>query len=134
MTDFAWRKDLSQAFGTITRPVASVYIKADDGQWHALTMLIDSGADASVMSRSFGELFGHNIKKGRKVPMKGFGEQVVIAYVHTMEIKIGEHVVKADVLVADSNKVPNVLGRKDVFDLFEIQFKNTSKTTRFIRK
>ena len=134
MTDFAWREELSEFFGKIKRPIAAVSIKSDDGKWHAITMLIDSGADASVMSRSFGELFGHNIKKGRKVPMKGFGEQVVIAYVHTMEIKIGKHVIKADVLVADDNNVPNVLGRKDVFNLFEIQFKNRKSLTRFIRK
>jgi len=111
-----------------------VLIKAEDGKWHALTMHIDSGADASVLNRSFGELFGHNIKRGKRIQMKGFGEEVIIAYIHTMDIKIGRHIVKAKVAVAENDKVPNVLGREDIFNLFEIQFKNVKRTTRFIRK
>lgn len=134
MTDFAWREELSESFGKVKRPIAGVSIKAKDGKWHALTMYIDSGADASVLSRSFGELFGHNVKQGQRIRMKGFGEEEIIAYVHTMDIKIGEHAIEAKVAVAENNNVPNVLGRKDIFDLFEIQFKNTRKLTRFIRK
>jgi len=134
MTDFAWREELSESFGKVKRPIAGVFIKAKGGDWHAMTMYIDSGADASVLSRSFGELFGHNVKQGQRIRMKGFGEEEIIAYVHTMEIKIGGHVIKAKVAVAENDNVPNVLGRKDVFNLFEIQFKNIIEVTRFIRK
>lgn len=64
MIDFSWREDLSESFGKVKRPVAEIFIKDKEGSWRAFTMIIDSGADASVMNRSFGELFGHDIEKG----------------------------------------------------------------------
>lgn len=134
MIDFSWREDLSESFGKVKRPVAEIFIKDKEGSWRALTMIIDSGADASVMNRSFGELFGHDIAKGRRIRMKGFGEGEIIAYVHTMMLKIGEHEIEAKVAITDIEKGPNVLGRKDIFNAFEIQFKNLEECTRFLRQ
>ncbi len=134
MIDFAWRDELSESFGRVKRPVAEVFIKDIKGDWRAITMYVDSGADASVLNRSFGELFGHNVKKGQRIRMKGFGEEEIIAYVHAMELKIGKHEVKAKVVIAENDKVPNVLGRKDIFNIFEIQFKNLKECTRFLKK
>jgi len=134
MIDFAWREELSESFGRIKRPIAEVFIKDENGKWRALTMYIDSGADASVLSRSFGELFGHDVEKGKRIRMKGFGEEEIIAFVHTMDIKIGNHEIEAKVVIAENDKVPNVLGRKDVFNLFEIQFKSLKECTRFIKR
>ena len=133
MIEFAWREELSESFGKIKRPIAEVYIKDEKGNWRALTMYIDSGADASVLNRSIGELFGHNIEKGKRIRMKGFGEEEIVAFVHTMEIKIGNHEIEAKVVVAENDKVPNVLGRTDIFNIFEIQFKNQKECTRFIK-
>lgn len=134
MTDFAWREELSESFGRVKRPVAEASIKDKNGKWRALTMYIDSGADSCVISRSIGELFGHNIEKGTRIRMKGFGEEEIIAFIHTMQIKIGPHEFEAKVAVAENDKVPNVIGRKDIFSIFEIQFKNIRQSTRFIRK
>lgn len=134
MIDFAWREELSESFGRVKRPVAEAYIKDKNGKWRALTMYIDSGADSCVISRSMGELFGHNIEKGIRIKMKGFGEEEIIAFIHTMQVKLGSHEFEAKVAVADNDKVPNVIGRKDVFSLFEVQFKNLKYLTRFIRK
>ena len=125
---------MSESFGKIKRPIAEVFIKDKTGKWRALTMYIDSGADASVLSRSFGELFGHEVEKGKRIRMKGFGEEEIISFVHTMHLKIGKHEVEAKVVIAENDKVPNVLGRKDVFGLFEIQFKNVKECTRFVKR
>lgn len=134
MIEFSWREEISESFGIIKRPIAEVFIKDKKGTWRALTMYVDSGADTSVISRSFGELFGHNVERGRRIRMKGFGEEEIVAYVHNMEFKIGKYEFDVNVAVAENDKVPNVLGRKDVFDLFEIQFKNQKKATRFLRR
>lgn len=133
MIDFAWRDELSESFGKVKRPIAEIFAKDKDNNWRALTMYVDSGADTCVLNRSFGELLGHNLTKGKKIRMKGFGEEEIIAYVHTLELKIGEHEINAKFAIADSDKVPNVLGRKDIFDTFEIHFKNRETCTRFIK-
>ncbi|MDD4178642.1 MAG: retropepsin-like aspartic protease [Candidatus Margulisbacteria bacterium] len=133
MIDFSWREDLSESFGKVKRPVAEIFVKDKAGNWRALTMIVDSGADASVINRSFGELFGHDLEKGRPIKIKGFGEQEIAAYVHNMRLKIGEDELDAKVVIADIEKGPNVLGRKDIFNVFEIQFKNIAECTRFIK-
>lgn len=138
MIDFSWRDELSHSFGIVKRPVVEAFVKAEDNIWHALTMYVDSGADVTVINRSIGDLFGHNLKKGRKILMKGFGNQDIPAYVHTMRFKIGKHEFNANVAIPEKyykeSKTPNVLGRKDVFNLFEIQFKNLKKCTRFVKR
>ena len=134
MTDFAWREELSESFGKIKRPIAEVFVQDKKRSWRALTMYVDSGADASVLSRSFGELFGHDVEKGKRIRMKGFGEEEIVAFIHTMNIKIGKHEIESKIVIAENDKVPNVLGRKDIFSFFEIQFKNLKECTRFVKK
>ena len=134
MIEYRWREEGSESFGKVKRPVAEVHIKDKNGQWRAITMLVDSGADVSIISKSYGELFGHNLKKGRKIRLKGIGEDEVLAYLHKMEMLIGKHEVNLEVAIASVDLKVNVLGRMDIFSLFEIQFKNLKECTRFVRR
>ncbi len=97
-------------------------------------MYIDSGADVSIMMRSFGELFGHEVKKGKKIRLKGVGPAHINAYIHKMEILIGEDAVPVEVAIAEDDSVPNILGRKHIFDIFEITFNNKEQHTSFLKK
>lgn len=133
MIDYVWREELSTSFGRVKRPVAEIHIKDKSNTWRAINMYIDSGADVSIIKRGHGELFGHSLKKGRKIILKGIGEQEIIAFVHKMDLLVGTHEVEVEVAIAENDDVPNVLGRKTVFDLFEIQFKNKQQCTRFIK-
>jgi len=83
-----------------------------------------------ILARSFGELFGHKIKKGKKIRLKGIGSEIA-AYIHKMDLLIGKHEIPLDVAIADTDNIPNLLGRKTLFDLFEIRFKNLKKQTHF---
>jgi len=134
MIKYHWHDEASESFGMVKRPVAEVYVRDKNGIWRALTMYVDSGADVSIMMRSFGELFGHDLKKGRKIRLKGIGPIHITAYVHRMEILVGRHMAAIDVAIAEDDSVPNVLGRRGLFDLFEIQFKNVEKQTWFLRR
>lgn len=131
---YAWREEASESFGKVMRPVAEIHIRDKNDQWRAITMYVDSGADVSIVSRGFGELFGHNIAKGKKIKLKGVGGEHIIAYIHKMVLLIGKHEVQAEVAIADVDDIPSILGRKEVFNSFEIQFKNLKKCTRFLRK
>jgi hypothetical protein len=134
MIQYHWHEEISETFGSIRRPVAEVHLRDAKSNWHALTMYIDSGADVSIISKSFGELFGYNLKKGRKIKLKGIGPMHIIAYLHKMDLLIGQHEIRIDVAIADNDDVPNVLGRRTLFDLFEIQFKNLKQQTWFLKK
>jgi hypothetical protein len=132
MTQYSWREELSSSLGKVMRPVAEIHIKDKNNIWRAITMYIDSGADISILKKSHGELFGHNVEKGRKIKLKGVGKDEITAYLHTMDMLIGAHEVKIEAAIAENDDVPHILGRKDVFNHFEIQFKNKDKATHFI--
>lgn len=134
MSRYHWREEASTSFGLIKRPVAEIHIKDKNGHWRAITMYIDSGADVSIITKSFGELFGHKIEKGRKIKLKGIGNTELVAYVHKMTLLIGKKSVHVDVAIAENDCVPNILGRREIFDLFEIQFKNLKQQTWFIKR
>ena len=133
MIKYDWHEEYSESFGLIKRPVAEIHIKDKNNIWRAITMYIDSGADISIIKKSFGELFGHDIKKGRKIRLKGISKEEVIAYIHKMDLLIGTHEIGIEVAIAESDDIPNILGRKDVFHLFEVQFKNRKQCTRFLK-
>ena len=84
MIEYNWREEASESFGPVTRPIAEVHIKDKNKIWRALNMYIDSGADVSIMPKSFGELFGHEMKKGRKIRLKGIDSEIT-AYIHKSE-------------------------------------------------
>jgi hypothetical protein len=135
MVKYDWREESSLAFGKVRRPVAEVHIKDKNATWRAITMLVDSGADISIITRSFGELFGHDVEKGRRIKLKGVGDFEIIAFVHTMDLLIGKHEMNIEVAISENDKIgTNVLGRKIVFDLFEIHFKNLARQTWFAKR
>jgi len=134
MIEYRWREEGSESFGKVRRPVAEVHIKDKNNEWRAITMLVDSGADVSIISKSYGELFGHDLKKGRKIKLKGIGEDEVVAYIHKMDMLVGKHEVSIEVAVASVDLKVNILGRRNLFDLFEIQFKNKKQETWFLKK
>jgi hypothetical protein len=131
---YRWHEETSESFGLLKRPVAEIHIKDCYDIWRAITMYIDSGADVSIMMRSFGELFGHDVKKGKKIRLKGVGPAHINAYIHKMEMLIGEDTVSVEVAIAEDDMVPNILGRKHIFDLFEITFNNKEQHTSFMKK
>jgi hypothetical protein len=131
---YQWHEESSESFGLLKRPVAEIHIKDCHHIWRAITMYIDSGADVSIMMRSFGELFGHEVKKGKKIRLKGVGPAHINAYIHKMEILIGEDAVPVEVAIAEDDSVPNILGRKHIFDIFEITFNNKEQHTSFLKK
>ena len=134
MIEYQWREESSESFGKVKRPIARVHIKDKNGNWRAITMLVDSGADISIMTRGYGELFGHNVERGRKIKLRGIGQDEIVAYIHKMGMLIGEHEFSLEVAIAHIDLKISVLGRRNLFDLFEIQFKNKKQQTWFLKK
>ena len=97
-------------------------------------MYIDSGADVSIMMRSFGELFVHDLRKGRKIRLKGIGPIHIDAYIHKMHLLIGKEQIAIEVAISEDDNAPNILGRRGLFDQYEIQFKNKEQQTWFLNR
>ena len=92
---------------------------------------MDSGADISLLTRSDCELLGLKLRGGVYRPMSGIGRVEIPAYVHEVPIRIGDEEFDVRVAFADSDEVPRVLGRSEIFKRFLITFDEANLRTVF---
>jgi hypothetical protein len=97
-----------------------------------LSMLVDSGADFSVIDYITGKGLGFEKGVGE---ISEFGEGVGsrVEYVmRELEMTIENHTFKAKVAwLLDENINEALLGRENVFDLFDVEFKQAEETIIF---
>ena len=108
--------------GTIYRPKARVQLQSIVKEWYAFWVYIDSGADLSLFTRSDAALLGLNLREGEYRPIMGIGGVLIPAYIHCVNLKIEGTVLSVKTAFADSDEVPRLLGRTDVFNHFRITF------------
>lgn len=126
MIIFKYKKELSG----VKRPVADVFLKSKLGGWIEFHPYIDSGADITLIPLSLGKLIGlsKNHKKVEKIG--GIRGTVPVIYSQTV-MKIGGVEMNINIAWALSEKVPPLLGRRDIFDKFHITFKQDEEEVIF---
>jgi hypothetical protein len=92
---------------------------------------VDSGADTSLFPKGDASLLKLNLYEGEYRPIMGIGMVMLPAYTHNVKMRIGEMVMNASIAFADSNEVPRLLGRTDVFKRFRIIFDEANLQTIF---
>ncbi len=98
-----------------------------------LLLLIDSGAETTLLTRSDAKALGIDLKKGKEMIISGIAlTRVIFGYRHKVEMEIEESKFEIPVLFADSDESPRVLGREGVFDKFFILFNEKGRQTIFI--
>jgi len=130
IVEFPYQSEKSKLFGTMLRPVAVVKLKQAD-RVVPVEMYVDSGADVTVIPRRLGEFLGFVIEQGEISEICGIGDAVVPIIVKNTRMNIGEREFDARIAWAMINDVPPLLGRLDVFDRFDIEFKQNEKKVLF---
>lgn len=125
---FRYEKEKSTLVDIIYRPKAEITLKTVAGETK-VDMYIDSGADITLIPRSFGEALGFELKKSDIKELRGVGEGSVPVIVENVRMKIGNHEFPARIGWALIEEVPPLLGRMDVFDKFRITFDCMESTT-----
>ena len=123
MPTFNYRKMESSLVGTIERPVAEILMESAEGEWIEFHPFIDSGADITLIPYSFGLMLGLSKNLGEIKELKGvrgIGLPVVITRV---KMRIEEMELNPRIAWALIEGVPPLLGRLDIFDKFNITFK-----------
>ena len=108
--------------GIIQRPIARIFIQGAKKEWHIFRVYIDSGADISLLRRNDAELLGLSLTQGEYHPIMGVGKILIPAYTHTIKMRIGDTELDVKAAFADSDEVPRLLGRTDIFTHFRITF------------
>ena len=117
--------------GIIYRPVAYVHLRSLDGAWYYFYPYVDSGADTSLFSRGDASLLGLRLYDGEYSPIMGIGRVMLPAYLHVVKMRVGDVAFDARVAFADSDEVPRLLGREDVFKRFRVTFDEADLQTVF---
>ncbi|MBM4402663.1 MAG: hypothetical protein FJ044_05460 [Candidatus Cloacimonetes bacterium] len=116
----------------VKRPVADVWLKKGKG-WLEFHPYIDSGADVTLLPFSLGELLGFKINDEKIEEIGGIKGAVPVIY-KIWQIKIGEKIFSILVAWALIEDVPPLLGRADVFDFFNITFRQKEGKIIFERR
>ena len=126
---FRYRTERSRLFGTIKRPVAKVYVRDVSGNWVPCFMYIDSGADFTIIPYRFGLMLGLRLE-GPVEEVYGIGGGIPII-IKRLELKIGDVIINARVGWSLREDVPFLLGRMDVFNEFNIEFREREEKIIF---
>lgn len=116
------------ALGRVFRPVAKTSFKSlQEGKWVDVWMIVDSGADYTILPRHFSEKLRISLEKDCvKDITKGVGgEQTVYLYKSKIQAKIGSFERKVPLAFLDSDEVPPLLGRLGFLETFDTQFLKT---------
>jgi hypothetical protein len=120
-----------EVLGDIIQPYASVILR--HGQYSFVgEFLIDSGADISLIPRGVGELLGLTSGEG-EINDVGDLQATLPAVYREVEMQIGEERLHVRLAWALTEDVPLILGRLDVFDFFDIEFRQRERCTIFRR-
>lgn len=117
--------------GIIHRPTARILLQSTKNEWYAFRAYIDSGADISLFTKTDAKLLRLNLYQGEYRPIIGIGKTLIPAYTHQVKMKIEETTLNVNVSFADSDEVPRLLGRTDIFKHFKITFNEQNLETIF---
>lgn len=92
---------------------------------------IDSGADITLISLSFGRLLGFEVDEEKIIELRGVGSDTLPVIIQKVPVKIGDHEFKIKVAWSLKEDVPTLLGRVDVFDNFHVLFKQDQRIIEF---
>ncbi|UCE38467.1 MAG: hypothetical protein JSW00_04355 [Thermoplasmata archaeon] len=111
--------------GIIKRPLIDIEIFSPIGnKWFIIeNVLVDTGADLSVLPYSQGSMFIENIESGMRTDVSGIVPYArLVVYLHNLKMRVGGHELEAPVLIAESDDVPPILGRVKAIDQFLAEF------------
>lgn len=128
--EFDFREGHSRIFGKVFRPFTSVTLK-NGGKETSQFMLVDSGADLTLISKSVGDYLGLTLTSDEIIEVKGVGERGIPVVLKKVNIKIGDKEVETTLAWSLVEEIPLLLGRKDIFNNFEITFKDNKTIFRY---
>lgn len=121
---FSYTEKESRIFGRILKPLIYIEIFSEKhGLWCGIDdVVVDTGADITLISRSIGKGLVNDIFTGTKASIKGVTPYELDVYIHDLRLKVVGKEFNTKVAVANSEEVPILLGRFEALDLFKAEF------------
>lgn len=116
----------SGIFGPVTRPIAKVdfWSKLSNG-WVEIIMLVDSGADYTLLPRFYAENLGVNLEKDCKpYSTFGVGGSETVYVLKNLKVKLSKWEFCIPVGFLERDNIPPLLGRQNFLEDFKVVFFN----------
>ena len=119
----------SSPWGRIYRPIAKISFRYKNGQVALVAMVVDTGADYSILPKMVADRLGISLSKDcLKSTTAGVGGQEKIYFLKTkIEVDLGGIKKLVPVAFFDSDDVPPLLGRLGFLELFDTTFSKKHK-------
>lgn len=122
MIEFSYVKD---------EPVVHVVLE-NDGNEVQVEFFVDSGADMTIIPLNFAKELGFDAWDDNEiVNALGVGGGNVPYFVRQVRISIGDKKLNIRIACSLRDDVPFLLGRKDIYDKFQVCFNGKEKKVRF---
>ena len=122
MMEFPFERRFSHRLGQILKPIIPVRL-IGPRRGVNLSMLLDSGADLSLIPYAVGAAIGLEPDLGQLSEVQGVGQGSVPYILSQVKLSIEGHEVPVRVGWALIEEVPFLLGRLDVFEHFAVEFR-----------
>lgn len=116
-------------WGRVYRPIAKVVFKHSNGQTALVVMVVDTGADYTILPKNIANRLKIDFSKDcEKSVTTGVGGDKKIYFLKTkLETDVGGVRNNVPVAFFDSDEVPPLLGRLGFLELFETTFVKNKK-------
>lgn len=124
---FPYEEKKSNIFPKVRRPVAEVYFYSKlTGGWLRYKMIVDSGADYTILPRYCSVDLGINLNTDclKKVTSGVGGQETVWFLKRRAKIKIADFQAKIPLGFINSDEIPPLLGREGCLNLLRILLAN----------
>lgn len=132
---FLFRVEKSAILGKIHRPVAQVFFWSKiDEKWVEIWMIVDTGADYTLLPRFMANDLGVNLEKECKIfTTYGVGGGERVYFLPKMKVKLSrwERIIPVGFL--ERNEIPPLMGRHLFLETFETLF-SSNHTVSFSTK
>lgn len=121
---FVFEKEQSSIFGMIHRPMAKVlFWSKKKSNWVSVRMVIDTGADYSLLPKFIADQLGINLTKDCKTfYTSGVGGSEKVYFLSKTKIKLGEWERTVPIGFLNKDNIPPLLGRQGFLETFEVLF------------
>ena len=129
---FDFRESPSELFGKIFRPFALVEFKHQTkGVWIPVPMLVDTGADYSILPRSFASLLGIDLATDCiEHQTRGIGGTEKIFLYRRQVVRLGKYERSIPLGFLDRETGPTLLGRHECLETLRVLL--AEHKTRFV--
>ena len=128
---FQFEKNVSPILGTIYRPTAQVFFfSRSKNHWYEVWMLVDTGADYTLLPKYFSSRLGIDIKKHCTIfSTAGIGGAEKVYFLKNIKVKLGKWEREIPVGFLDRNDIPPLMGRHLFFETFDATFSSNHTLT-----